>query len=223
MKRIYLLLTSLAIIIGNLFIKEINLAETGEINLPPPKIEGKLSLEEVLSQRRSRRTYKDESLRIEEISQILWAAQGITAKWGGRTTPSAGALYPLEIYLVVGKVEDLGPGIYHYQPRDHSLRRLIEGDKRWSLFSACLFQSSLKDAPVSFVICASYPRTTKKYGKRGRRYVHMEVGCAIQNIYLQAESLGLGTVAIGAFVDKAVKKILNIPEEPLCIMPIGRR
>ena len=132
-------------------------------------------------------------------------------------------MYPLEVYLVAGRVKDLKPGVYRYNPQAHSLIKIAEGDKRLDLFSASLSQASIKNAPISLVICAQYERTTRKYGERGKRYVHIEVGHVGQNIYLQAESLGLATVAIGAFVDEAVKKVLNIKEEPFYIMPVGRR
>jgi len=192
------------------------------IKLPPPKFKGEVSLEEVLKSRRSIRSYKDSPLTLEEVSQLVWAGQGITTGWGGRTAPSAGALYPLEIYLVVGKVEGIDCGVYHYQPQEHSLIKIEEGDRRGALFSSALFQSSVKEAPLSFVICAEYQRTTKKYGKRGERYVHMEAGHVGQNICLQAQALGLATVVIGAFMDKAVKKVLGVKEKPLYIIPVGR-
>jgi len=192
------------------------------IKLPPPKFKGEVSLEEVLKSRRSIRSYKDSPLTLEEVSQLVWAGQGITTGWGGRTAPSAGALYPLEIYLVVGKVEGIDCGVYHYQPQEHSLIKIEEGDRRGALFSSALFQSSVKEAPLSFVICAEYQRITKKYGKRGERYVHMEAGHVGQNICLQAQALGLATVVIGAFMDKAVKKVLGVKEEPLYIIPVGR-
>jgi SagB-type dehydrogenase family enzyme len=221
--------------------KKIILAESKEeTNLAPVQITGKVSVEEAISKRRSVREYKDESLSLKEISQLLWSAQGITANWGGRTTPSGGAPYPLEIYLVAGKVKGLEPGIYHYRPERHSLIMIVQSDKRFALYSSSLFQSCIKNAPISLVICARYERTTRKYGERGKRYVHIEVGHVGQNIYLQAESLGLATVAIGAFMDEAVKKVLNInpvrkgsfngrglsngvKEEPLYIMPVGKK
>ncbi|MDI6758167.1 MAG: SagB/ThcOx family dehydrogenase [Candidatus Omnitrophota bacterium] len=204
--------------------KKILLAENKEeLKLPSIQAIGKLSVEEAISKRRSVREYKDAALSLKEISCLLWAASGITINWGGRTTPSAGALCPLEIYLVAGRVENLKPGIYRYNPEGHSLIMIAEGDKRFALYSASLFQAPIKNAPISLVICAQYKRTTRKYGERGERYVHIEVGHAGQNIYLQAESLGLKTVAIGAFVDEAVKKVLNIKEEPLYIMPVGKK
>ena len=195
-----------------------------EIILPQPTKTSKISIEEALSGRRSVRTYRDEPLSLEEISQILWATQGITApQWDGRTAPSAGALYPLEVYLTVRKARGLEPGIYRYLPAEHKLKSVLEGDISGPLAQAALGQVFIKEAPVALVISASYTRTTKKYGQRGIRYVHMEAGHAGQNIYLQAQGLGLGTVTVGAFDDEEVKKILNLSKEetPLYIMPIG--
>jgi len=193
------------------------------MKLPEPKLESQTSVEQALLKRRSAREYKEDSLSLEQISQLLWAAQGITAEWGGRTSPSAGALYPLEIYLVAGKVKGLKPGLYHYEPEKHSIIQKKDGDLREELTKASLHQEEILNAPVSIVITAIYARTMKKYEQRGIRYVHMEVGSAGENIYLQAESLGLGTVFIGAFEDDEVKKVLGIEEEPLGIMPIGKK
>ena len=191
--------------------------------LPEPKLSSKTSVEEALSKRRSVRDYGKDSLSTEEISQLLWAAQGITARWGGRTAPSAGALYPLEIYVVVGEVKGLVPGLYHYDPGKHSITKKTDGDLRQKLTQASLYQDEIAKAPATFVITAVYERTMKKYRQRGIRYVHMEVGCVSENIYLQAESLNLGTVFIGAFEDEKVKKALGIKEEPLSIMPVGKK
>lgn len=208
--------------------KEKNLRARAEIKpslkLPAPHPKSKTSVEQALSKRRSVRTYKDEPLTIEHISQLCWSAQGITSDWGGRTAPSAGAKYPLEVFLVVENVDGLDPGVYHYNPSDHSLRKKIDGDKREDLYTSALWQKPVIRAPVNFVISGVYERTMKKYGERGKRYVHMEVGHVCQNIYLQAEALNLGTVVIGAFDDQKVKKVLNLKkEEPFAIMPVGRK
>jgi SagB-type dehydrogenase family enzyme len=193
------------------------------MKLPEPKQKSPVSVEQTLRQRRSVRDYGKDSLTVEEISQLLWAAQGITADWGGRTAPSAGALYPLEIYLVAGEVKELEPGLYHYHPKGHTISQKETGDLREKVTQASLYQDEIARAPVTFVITAVYERTMKKYGERGIRYVHMEVGAAGENIYLQAESLDLGTVFIGAFDDQQVKEALGIDEEPLGIMPVGRK
>jgi len=143
------------------------LTTTEEIILPSIQARGKFSVGEAISNRRSVREYLDESLSLKEVSQLFWSAQGTTADWGARTAPSAGALYPLEIYLVAGKVKNLTSGIYHYNSKNHSLCKIIDGDKRPVLFSSVLYQTCIRDAPVSLVICAWYPRTTQKYGERG--------------------------------------------------------
>ena len=162
---------------------------------------------------------------MDPVAACLWAAQGITSPTGGRTAPSAGALYPLEVYLVAGEVSDLPAGIYHYIPRQHALYLVIAGDQRQIIYEAALNQSAVKDAPAVIVITAIYERTTGKYGERGKQYVHMETGTAAQNIYLQAVSLNLGTVFIGAFHDDEVKGVLQLSEDeiPLAIMPVGRK
>lgn len=196
----------------------------GEITLPPPDRDGKISLEKALSERESVREYRDEPLTLKEISQILWSAQGVTRE-GGRTTPSAGATYPLEIYLVARKVESLEIGVYRYLPTGHGLRMVVPEDVSSKLAQAALGQSFVKEAPVNLVFTAIYGRTTRRYGERGIGYVQMEVGHAAQNVYLQARSLGLGTVVVGAFDDRKIQGILNLSgeEKPLCLMPVGRR
>lgn len=198
-----------------------------KVQLPSPRLEGKLSVEEALARRRSVRDYAKEELTLAEVSQLLWAAQGLTKRKGGRsfrTTPSAGATYPLEVYLVAGKVRGLAAGLYHYDPLSHTLSLVKEGDLRDALDSASLRQGMPLDAPASIVIGAVYERTTMRYGRRGIRYVHMEVGHVGQSIHLQAESLELGTVVIGAFHDEDVTKALGLEGvDPLYIMPVGRR
>ncbi|RLA84987.1 MAG: nitroreductase [Deltaproteobacteria bacterium] len=199
--------------------------EALELKLPAPQLRGDLSLEEVLSHRRSVRSFRKEGLTLKEISQLLWAAQGITDPRGFRTAPSAGALYPLEVYLVVGKAEGLGSGVYHYLPKGHKLVKVKEGDVRSALCRAALGQPWVGEAPVVFCIAAEYERTTAKYGPRGIRYVHLEAGHAAQNLCLQAVSLGLGSVTVGAFGDQEVQRILGLPQRhrPLYLIPVGKR
>jgi SagB-type dehydrogenase family enzyme len=199
--------------------------ESEIIKLPEPKYDGSIPVEEALFKRRSVRDFKDMPLTVSEVSQLLWAAQGITGAGGRRTAPSAGALYPLEIYVIAANVNGLLAGIYKYRPNRHELLRIIKGDRRNDLCDAALGQSSIRRSAAVIVLSGVYERTTEKYGERGIRYVHMEVGHAAQNIYLQAVSLGLGTVVIGAFRDEAVKRIFKMAggEMPLYIMPVGRR
>lgn len=195
------------------------------IALPILHYDSQISVEQALRTRRSVRVYSSEPLVLAEVSKLLWAAQGLTHTKGLRTAASAGALYPLEIYLLAGNVEGLPMGLYHYQPPDHTLIRIDAEDKRRALFEAALQQKAVKDAAIVFVISGVYKRTTGKYGPRGIRYVHMDVGHVSQNVYLQAEALGLGTVFIGAFHEAEVKSILQMSEEevPLGVMPVGKK
>lgn len=194
------------------------------ISLPNPRFTGDYSLEKSLKDRKSVRDYTKAPLSLAEVSQLLWAGQGITRSKGYRTAPSAGALYPLELYLVAGNVSDLRPGVYHYRPRHHTLEHIIQGDKRSDLSSAALEQECIYDAAAVIVIAADYKPTTWKYGERGKRYVHMEVGHAAQNISLQATAQGLGIVVVGAFRDKEVKQMLELDASlsPLILMSVGR-
>jgi SagB-type dehydrogenase family enzyme len=200
-------------------------AISGIIKLPKPEYRSATSVEEALLKRRSVRAYSDKPMTLSQVSQLLWAAQGITGESGFRTAPSAGALYPLELYIVAGHVDDLPAGTYKYNPHGHELSRIAGGDERARLCNAALGQPAVRKAAAVIVIAAVYGRTTAKYGERGIRYVHIEAGHAAENVYLQAVSLDLGTVVIGAFHDEAVKKAVGLPrnEEPVCIMPVGRR
>jgi SagB-type dehydrogenase family enzyme len=195
------------------------------INLPEPRLESNVSLEETLLNRRSIREYANTPLALKEVSQLLWAAQGLTAEWGGRTAPSAGGLYPLEIYLAAGSVENLAAGIYKYKPEGHELAKLRDGDVREELTKAALDQAWVKEGAIDLVIAAVYDRTTDKYGDRGVRYVDMEAGHAAQNLYLQATVLNLGMVTIGSFHDEQVKSILGMLQDefPLYVIPVGKK
>lgn len=195
-----------------------------KLKLPEPSYESHVSIEEAILVRRSIREYSDKPLTLKQLSQILWAAQGITEKRQGfRTAPSAGATYPLEVYVVVkdGGVEGLSPGIYHYLPHSHEIELVTPGDYSENLTRGALGQECVLEAAVNLVINAVYERTTRKYGKRGYRYVYMEVGHVGQNVYLQCVSLGLTCVVIGAFHDNEVKRIVGVVGEPLYIIPVG--
>ncbi|MEM3627328.1 MAG: SagB/ThcOx family dehydrogenase [Candidatus Bathyarchaeia archaeon] len=196
------------------------------VELPDPEIKGIMSIEETIWRRRSIRSFTEESLSMSDISQLLWAAQGITdPEKRFRAAPSAGATYPLEIYVVVSSngVTGLAEGLYHYDPLTHRLECILRGDLRLSLAEVALKQSCVVEAPVSIVIVAVYERTTSKYGERGVRYVHMEAGHVGQNLYLQATARGLGMVTVGAFDDDKVQEILQLSREqkPLYIIPVG--
>jgi len=195
------------------------------IRLPQPLSDGTMSVERALRERRSMRQYKNQPVTLSDLSQILWAAQGVSGPGDRRTAPSAGALYPLEVSVVAGNVTGLSAGTYSYDPDQHQLTVIAEGDARRSLSRAALDQSSIKNAAAVLVLCAVYERTTVKYGERGIRYVHMEAGHAAQNVSLQAVALNLGTVVIGAFHDDRVRTVLRLSEQehPLSLMPIGRK
>jgi len=214
----------------------VGLSQTGDAPLtyilPSPNTDGKVSVEKAMAVRRSHRNFQDRELSAEQLSQILWAAYGITQprtdraflRGGFRTAPSAGGLYPFEIYAVVGKVKGIKPGVYRYISQEHKIVMTIDKDVREELCAASLGQAMVKEAPLVVFYSAIFSRMTGKYGDRGReRYVCMDLGHSAQNIYLQAEALHLGTCAIGAFTDRRVIQVLQLPEEeePLYLMPVG--
>jgi SagB-type dehydrogenase family enzyme len=220
LKICYLVLVAILITLFFIGKEDLAMAKTEEIQLPSPMSKGKVSLEEAISKRRSQRSFSKKEVTLDEIGQLLWAAQGITRKEGGhnfRSAPSAGALYPMEIYALTKN------GLYHYIPQRHALEALNERDLRSDLSNASLGQGSVSEAVLDIVICAVYERVTSKYGERGIRYVHIEAGHIAQNIHLEAVALGLSSVPIGAFNDARVKSVLNLPkgEEPLYIIPVG--
>jgi len=191
-----------------------------ELLLPQPRLKGPVSVEEALARRRSVRQFAGKDLTIQQVSQLAWAAQGITEPQRGlRTAPSAGALYPLELYFVKRD------GAFHYIPQGHKLIQLSDQDLRSALSQAALGQSPVRDAPLVIVIAAVYERTRVKYGARAERYVHIEAGHVGQNIHLQAVAFGLGSVSMGAFEDAAVARVLGLPADqtPIYIIPVGYR
>jgi len=199
--------------------KKSRLTKAGEnIKLPTPQQKSTVSLEETIARRRSVRSFTRKALTMEQIGQLLWATQGITDKvWELRAAPSAGALFPLEIFVV------LPEGVYHYDPHQHALKRTIATDQRRSLQSAALEQEFVSEAPAVFVIAAVHGRTSRKYGERAGRYVDLEVGHAGQNLLLQATALGLAGVPVGAFYDDRVAETLGLKKnmKPVYIVPIG--
>ncbi len=187
--------------------------------LPTPILTSEKSMEEILLQRRSLREFRDAPLSDAELGQLLWAAQGITSERGFRTAPSAGALYPLELYAATAE------GVYHYDPREHGLLAIGHRDTRQALYEAALRQEAVRQAPVVFLIAAVYARTEAKYGaERSPRYVHLEAGHAAQNLLLEAVALGLGAVPIGAFQDEQIQQVLGLPadHQPLYLIPVGQ-
>ncbi len=209
----------------------------GLIPLPVASHDGAVSVEQAIKGRRSTRHFTNESVTVEELSQLLWAGQGVTQvtsepasgskhrqRMGDlRAVPSAGALFPLELYVVVGSAEGIGPGFYHYVPKGHGLVQITNGDLRKSLWDGALQQDAIRAAPMTIVIAAVTGRMEAKYGQRTGRYVHIEVGSAAENIALQAVSLRLGTVLMGAFQDEMLRKLLSLPSDHhvLAIIPVG--
>jgi SagB-type dehydrogenase family enzyme len=199
------------------------LAAPDALLLPPPRPASPVSVEEALASRRSVRHFADAPLTLADAAQLVWAAQGITHAEGLRTAPSAGALYPLEIYLVAGTVAAAPAGVYRYLPAHHRLERTVAGDLRRALAAAAFHQNWIAEAPAMIVIAAVVRRTRLKYGERGERYVPIEAGHAAQNVGLQAVALGLGATLVGAFADAEVKRLLGLTEEePLLLVPVGK-
>jgi SagB-type dehydrogenase family enzyme len=187
------------------------------IQLPEPASDGGMSVEAALAKRESVRHFTSVPLTLFQISQVLWAAQGITRNWGGRTAPSAGALYPLELYLA------LPDGLFHYIPDNHQLMHISDSNFIEDLAAVALGQQCIRESSAVVVIAAVYKRIEQKYGRRGERYVKVEAGHAAQNILLQAVSQGIGAVPVGAFYDEDVRKVLGLPSdhEPLYLIPLG--
>jgi len=198
------------------------------MGLNPPVQDGNMSLEKAIKQRRTVRSFGNKPISKQQFSQILWSAQGITEDRGfKRASPSGGALYPADVYAVVGKncIEDFFAGVYHYQPKHHSVTKVAEGDWRRDLAIASLSQMWMARAPVLFVVTAEYHRITCKYGDRGIRYALMEIGHISQNIFLQCQTLGLTAGIVGAFNDGEVARLAGVHKnhEPLIILPVGYR
>ncbi|MFH1772271.1 MAG: SagB/ThcOx family dehydrogenase [Candidatus Omnitrophota bacterium] len=191
-----------------------------KIQLPQALKESEFSIEQALNERESVRKFSSRTIDIRKVSQILWAGYG-SNRWGKLTAPSAGAIYPLSLYALTGNVSGISHGLYRYDNTSHSLVKVSSEDKRAKISSAAFGQDYISQAPLVIVIAADYESIMSRYGKRGRRYADIEAGHVGQNIYLQAVSLGLGTVAVGAFDDEAVKGVLGIKDDPLYIMPVG--
>ncbi|MDX9701842.1 MAG: SagB/ThcOx family dehydrogenase [Candidatus Auribacterota bacterium] len=184
------------------------------VELPKPEMSG-LTVEQAIMQRRSVRNYLPNPLTLAHLSQLLFAAQGITHTENGsalRSAPSAGALYPLEIYLVADRITGLEKGIYKYIPQSHSVELISRGEHLEELSVICYNQMFIANGSCAIVMTAIPSRTTRVYNERGLRYIYMEAGHVSENIYLQSASLQLATVAIGAFRDQQLKKMLLIDE-----------
>jgi SagB-type dehydrogenase family enzyme len=199
------------------------LDKTARVTFAEPQPGGGVALERCIRQRRSVRSFDDRVLNQGQLGQLLWAAQGVTGADAKRAVPSAGALYPLELYVAAGKVASLAPGVYRYLPGRHELHLVAPGHQREKLIDAARGQDWIAMAPVVICIAAVFERTTVKYGNRGRGYVYMEAGHAAESLMLQAVALGLATTMVGAFSDDEVKRLLHLgsDEIPLCLIPVG--
>jgi len=195
------------------------------IKLPEPRYDSDVSLEESLYNRRSTRNYSEEPVTLPEVSQLLWAAQGITDSAGHRTAPSAVALYPLNLYMVAGNVPEIVDGVYIYQPEGHTIKRLIEGDIRDELATAAMGQASVRQGAVSFVITVDYGIVMSRFADQGERFGTLEAGHAAQNLCLQATALNLGIVTAGLINDDRVAGVLGLADNltPLYVIPVGRK
>ena len=193
------------------------------IVLPEPDLKGRVTLQRALQRRRSIREFKDAPIPLAPLVQLAWAAQGVTNPAGYRTAPSAGALYPLELYLLIRESDELGAGAYRYQPRRHGLERIAKGDLRGGFAVAALGQEWTARAGAIIVAAAAYARTMQKYGERGRRYVAFEAGHCVQNVYLQAVAWGLGATEVGAFRDAAISRLVGLPgdQQPVTSIVVG--
>jgi SagB-type dehydrogenase family enzyme len=196
------------------------------MRLPRPETEGTLSVERAIRQRRTVRSFSSQALDLRQLSRLLWAAQGITGRRGiKRASPSAGALFPMDVYAVVGEaaIQHLPAGIYHYEAPTHGVSLIAQGDLRQTVARASLSQMWMARAPLNIVITAEYDRARSKYGRRGARYAMIEAGHIGQNLFLQAEALNLKAGIVGAFHDRDLIHALKIPEahEPLLVMPVG--
>ena len=196
------------------------------MRLPQPDVTGHVSLEKTIKSRRTIRSFASNRITLKDFSQLLWAAQGVIEPGGfRRSVPSGGALYPIDVYAVVGEdgVEGIESGVYRYEPRTHEITLVKGGDSRQELAKAALGQMWMAAAPVTLIVTAEYQRSSSKYGERGVRYSLIEAGHVGQNIFLQSEALGLGAGIVGAFNDREVTWVAKLGQghEPLLIMPVG--
>jgi len=195
------------------------------IKLPEPRTEGNFSLEKALKERRSIREFGNESLTLDQVSQLLWAAQGITDDKGHRTAPSGMEAYPLEVYLVTGNISGLQAGVYHFVPKGQYLEPLMQGDLRAEFVDQAVGQGFVKTAPSIFVITAVPERMIRIAGPGSVKFVYIEAGLAAENFMLEAVSLGLGSTYVGGFDANKTEQFLGLAsdEEPMAVLPVGRK
>ena len=186
------------------------------VELPSPETEGGDGLWAIMDQRRSRRAYSEEELPLEDLSQLLWATQGLTERGEKRelrASPSAGALYPVETYIVANRVAGLEPGVWHYQVPDHHLALIRRGDLSLEAAAAALDQAMAMRAAAVFVWTAAVERSKWKYRQRAYRYIYLDAGHIGAQLHLAAEALGLGCCAIGALYDEEVNDLVGVDGE----------
>ena len=201
--------------------------EAPRVGLPDPSWDGELTLGKAIQRRRSIRQYRDQALSNQDLSRLLHAMQGVTeSRRSFRASPSAGALYPIEVYAVVRDVEDVEQGVYHYAVREHTLERIKSGDFSRRVMAAGAMQTFIGEAQVCFVLSAIFQRTRWRYRERAYRYILLEAGHIAQNLYLAAAALGLGCCAVGAFRDQALDEVVGMGgdegEASLYLLPVGQ-
>lgn len=193
------------------------------VELPKPELEGRLTLEQALAARRSTREFAPGELALAEVAQLMWAAQGITGERGKRTAPSARAVYPLEVYVVANRVGGLEPGPYRYDPQAHALVA-VAGEGRDAVAAATARQAFVAEAPLVVIVAGDSVLAAENFGARAERWTAMETGFVVQDVYLQATALGLGTVMVGGFLDAPLRAVgLRSGRVPYAVMPVGRK
>lgn len=195
------------------------------IKLPEPRTDGGISVEKALKERRSIRSFKDQALTLEEVSQLLWAAQGITDDKGHRTAPSAMEAYPLEIYLLADNVTGLASGVYHYSPEGHNLIAMVQSSRLDELYGSSSGREAwIKSSPAIFIITGVFERLNRVMGQDSSRYVYVEAGTAAENLLMEVVSLGLASTYTAGFDANRTEELLGLSkgEELIGVMPVGR-
>lgn len=204
-----------------------NQEKSDVITLPQPHTDGGMSIEKALLERRSVRSFTNEPVTLEEVSQLCWAAQGVTDEKGHRTSPSAMASYPLEVYLLAANVTGLPAGVYHYSPQGHNLTVVSEGNRIPDLFGASAGgkEDWRKSAPAVFIVTGVFERINRIPGEDLSRFVHVEAGTASENLLLEVVSLGLGATYTAGFDANMTREVLapSSDETPIAVLPVGHK
>jgi SagB-type dehydrogenase family enzyme len=196
---------------------------TKHLPLPKPIIRSGPSLEQALAQRRSHRTFADRPVPLADLAQLLWAGQGLSGVYDGRTAPSAGGMHLMQLHIVAAHISGLEPGVYRYQAGSHEVEVLATGDLRDEVRDATSDQECLGEGAADIIIGVAPAAAIQRYGERGIRYLHMEAGHVAQNICLQATALGLAATTVAAFDDEAMACAarLRSGEQALYAIPVG--